>query len=153
MTRLLCLLAASTLLLVSPAVLAQGGDISLFHVVNHGDTQEYSVKIQILILMTLVGLLPTLLLMMTCFTRFIIVLSLLRQALGLQQTPPNRILIGIALTLTLLVMRPIWLTIYERAVVPFEQDEITLPQALETASVPLKRFMLAQTSKRRWRRS
>lgn len=149
MIRPACLLlAASALLILSPAAMAQGGEISLLHVVNNGNTQEYSIKLQILILMTLVGLLPTLLLMMTCFTRFIIVLSLLRQALGLQQTPPNRILIGIALVLTLLVMRPIWLTIYERAVVPFEQDAITLPQALETASLPLKRFMLAQTSKK-----
>ena len=108
------------LLALAPLALAQGGDIALLNVVTHGNTQEYSVKIQVLILMTLVGLLPTMVLMMTCFTRFIIVLSLLRQALGLQQTPPNRILIGIALSLTLLVMRPIWLNIYDHAVVPFE---------------------------------
>lgn len=147
-STLLLTVTGGLLLALSPAVLAQGGDISLLSVVQHGDTQEYSVKIQVLILMTMVGLLPTMLLMMTCFTRFIIVLSLLRQALGLQQTPPNRILIGIALALTMLVMRPIWLNIYDHAVVPFEQDEITLPQALETASTPLKRFMLAQTNKK-----
>ena len=78
-------------------------------------------------------------------------LSLLRQALGLQQTPPNRILIGIALSLTMLVMRPIWLNIYDHAVVPFENDQITLTDALSTAATPLKRFMLAQTDKKRWR--
>lgn len=116
--------------------------------VTHGNTQEYSVKIQVLILMTLVGLLPTMALMMTCFARFIIVLSLLRRALGLQQTPPNRILIGIALSLTMLVMRPIWLNIYDHAVVPFENDQITLTDALSTAATPLKRFMLAQTDKK-----
>lgn len=77
------------LLALAPVALAQGGDIALLNVVTHGNTQEYSVKIQVLILMTLVGLLPTMVLMMTCFTRFIIVLSLLRQALGLQQTPPK----------------------------------------------------------------
>lgn len=77
------------LLALAPLALAQGGDIALLNVVTHGNTQEYSVKIQVLILMTLVGLLPTMVLMMTCFTRFIIVLSLLRQALGLQQTPPK----------------------------------------------------------------
>lgn len=104
------------LLALAPLAIAQGGDIALLNVVTHGNTQEYSVKIQVLILMTLVGLLPTMALMMTCFTRFIIVLSLLRQALGLQQTPPNRILIGIALSLTMLVMRPIWLNIYDHAV-------------------------------------
>ncbi len=70
------------LLALAPVALAQGGDIALLNVVTHGNTQEYSVKIQVLILMTLVGLLPTMVLMMTCFTRFIIVLSLLRQALG-----------------------------------------------------------------------
>lgn len=136
------------LLALAPLALAQGGDIALLNVVTHGNTQEYSVKIQVLILMTLVGLLPTMVLMMTCFTRFIIVLSLLRQALGLQQTPPNRILIGIALSLTLLVMRPIWLNIYDHAVVPFENDQITLTDALSTAATPLKRFMLAQTDKK-----
>ncbi|EHL6303631.1 flagellar type III secretion system pore protein FliP [Escherichia coli] len=129
------------LLALAPVALAQGGDIALLNVVTHGNTQEYSVKIQVLILMTLVGLLPTMVLMMTCFTRFIIVLSLLRQALGLQQTPPNRILIGIALSLTMLVMRPIWLNIYDHAVVPFENDQITLTDALSTAATPLKRFM------------
>ncbi|STK08270.1 lateral flagellar export/assembly protein (FliP-like) [Escherichia coli] len=136
------------LLALAPVALAQGGDIALLNVVTHGNTQEYSVKIQVLILMTLVGLLPTMVLMMTCFTRFIIVLSLLRQALGLQQTPPNRILIGIALSLTMLVMRPIWLNIYDHAVVPFENDQITLTDALSTAATPLKRFMLAQTDKK-----
>lgn len=136
------------LLALAPLALAQGGDIALLNVVTHGNTQEYSVKIQVLILMTLVGLLPTMVLMMTCFTRFIIVLSLLRQALGLQQTPPNRILIGIALSLTMLVMRPVWLNIYDHAVVPFENDQITLTDALSTAATPLKRFMLAQTDKK-----
>ncbi|WP_318370562.1 flagellar type III secretion system pore protein FliP [Enterobacter sp.] len=146
--RTLFTLLTGALLLLSPSAFAQGGEIPLFSVVTHGDTQALSVKVQILILMTLVGMLPTLLLMMTSFTRFIIVLSLLRQALGLQQTPPNRILIGIALALTMLVMRPIWLNIYDHAVVPFENDEITLPQALSTAAAPLKRFMLAQTNKK-----
>lgn len=142
------LLIVAGLMLISPLAFAQGGEVSLLSVATHGATQEYSVKIQVLILMTMVGLLPTLLLMMTCFTRFIIVLSLLRQALGLQQSPPNRILVGIALSLTLLVMRPVWMNIYDHAVVPFENDQITLTQAMETAATPLKRFMLAQTDKK-----
>ena len=116
------------LLALAPLALAQGGDIALLNVVTHGNTQEYSVKIQVLILMTLVGLLPTMVLMMTCFTRFI--------------------MIGIALSLTMLVMRPIWLNIYDHAVVPFENDQITLTDALSTAATPLKRFMLAQTDKK-----
>jgi flagellar biosynthetic protein FliP len=148
MKRSLLWLSGGALILLAPYAFAQGGDITLLQVATHGTTQDLTVKMQVLILMTLVGLLPTLLLMMTCFTRFIIVLSLLRQALGLQQTPPNRILIGIALSLTLLVMRPVWLNIYDHAVVPFENDQITLPQALTTAATPLKRFMLAQTNKK-----
>ncbi|WP_313050430.1 flagellar type III secretion system pore protein FliP [Atlantibacter subterraneus] len=148
MKRLLLLISAAGLLLVSPLTFAQGGEISLLSVATHGASQEYSVKIQVLILMTMVGLLPTMLLMMTCFTRFIIVLSLLRQALGLQQSPPNRILVGIALALTMLVMRPVWMNIYDHAVLPFENDQITLTQALDTAATPLKRFMLAQTDKK-----
>lgn len=148
MKRSLLCFSGGALMLLAPYAFAQGGDITLLQVATHGTTQDLTVKMQVLILMTLVGLLPTLLLMMTCFTRFIIVLSLLRQALGLQQTPPNRILIGIALSLTLLVMRPVWLNIYDHAVVPFENDQITLPQALSTAATPLKRFMLAQTNKK-----
>lgn len=144
----LSLILGLALLCLSPYACAQGGDIPLLNVITHGNHQEYSVKVQVLLLMSLVGLLPTLILMMTCFTRFIIVLSLLRQALGLQQTPPNRILIGIALSLTMLVMRPVWINIYDHAVVPFENDQITLPQALSTAAAPLKRFMLAQTNKK-----
>jgi len=85
--------------------------------------------------------------MMTSFTRFVIVLSLLRQALGLQQGLPNRIITGVALILTLLVMRPVGLQIWNEAFVPYDKDKITLEQALKTAEVPLSRFMLAQTSK------
>jgi flagellar biosynthetic protein FliP len=87
-------------------------------------------------------------LMMTCFTRFIIVLAILRQALGLQQSPPNKILTGIALALTLLVMRPVWTTVYNDAVVPYQSDQITMKEALVKAEAPLKKYMLAQTSQK-----
>ena len=89
-------------LLFAQPVLAANGDITLFSTTTHGAGQDYNVKIEILILMTLLGLLPIMVLMMTCFTRFISVLAILRQALGLQQSPPNKILTGIALALTLL---------------------------------------------------
>ncbi|MES4611880.1 MAG: flagellar type III secretion system pore protein FliP [Ewingella sp.] len=149
MKRSRLILLGLALGLFSPLVLAKGGDIAFLNVINQaGGGQEYSVKIQVLILMTLLGLLPTMVLMMTCFTRFIIVLSILRQAMGLQQTPPNKILIGIALSLTLLVMRPVWMNIYDHAIVPYQNDQITLQETLSTASVPLKRFMLAQTDKK-----
>ncbi|MFV0262881.1 MAG: flagellar type III secretion system pore protein FliP [Kluyvera sp.] len=133
------------LLFAQPA-LAANGDITLFSATANGAGQDYSVKIEILILMTLLGLLPIMVLMMTSFTRFIIVLAILRQALGLQQSPPNKILTGIALALTLLVMRPVWTTIYADAIEPFQNDQITLKQALVNAEAPLKKYMLAQTN-------
>lgn len=131
-------------LLFAQPVLAANGDITLFSTTANGAGQDYNVKIEILILMTLLGLLPIMVLMMTCFTRFIIVLAILRQALGLQQSPPNKILTGIALTL--LVMRPVWMTVYSDAVEPFQNDQITLKQALVNAEAPLKKYMLAQTN-------
>lgn len=135
-------------LLFSPQLLAEGGNITLFNSVNTANGQEYNVKIQILILMTLLTLLPLMVLMMTCFTRFIIVLAILRQAMGLQQSPPNKILTGIALALTLLIMRPVFAQVYDTAVEPFQRDEITLNDALKIGSAPLKQFMLAQTDKK-----
>ena len=135
-------------LLFAQPVLAANGDITLFSTTANGAGQDYNVKIEILILMTLLGLLPIMVLMMTCFTRFIIVLAILRQALGLQQSPPNKILTGIALALTLLVMRPVWMTVYSDAVEPFQNDQITLKQALVNAEAPLKKYMLAQTSQK-----
>jgi flagellar biosynthetic protein FliP len=112
-----------------------------------GGTTELTVKTQVLVIMTLLGLLPVLALMMTSFTRFVIVLSLLRQALGLQQGLPNRIVTGVALILTILVMRPVGEQVWTEAFLPYDQDKIGLEQALKTAEAPLSRFMLAQTSK------
>ena len=100
-----------------------------------------------ILIMTLLGFLPAMLMMMTCFTRFIIVLAILRQAIGLQQSPPNPVLVGIALCLTLLVMRPVWQEIHQEAYLPFEGDTISLEQGLERGKNILSRFMLAQTSK------
>ncbi|WP_413648423.1 flagellar type III secretion system pore protein FliP [Pantoea sp. B65] len=126
--------------------LAQQNGLTLFSATPTASGQDYSVKVEILILMTLLGLLPTMLLMMTCFTRFIIVLALLRQAIGLQQSPPNKVLTGIALVLTILVMRPVWTQVYSEAVVPYQNEQITLKQALSNGEAPLKKFMLSQTS-------
>jgi flagellar biosynthetic protein FliP len=112
-----------------------------------GANSAMTVKSQILVLMTVLGLLPVMVMMMTSFTRFVIVLSLLRQALGLQQGLPNRILTGVALILTLLVMRPVGEAVWRDAFVPYDKDKIGLEQALKIAEQPLSRFMLAQTSK------
>lgn len=125
---------------------AAGGDISLLQLNDTENGQELSVKLQILVLMTLLGFLPAMLMMMTCFTRFIIVLAILRQALGLQQSPPNSVLVGIALCLSMMVMRPVANDIYTQAYVPFENDQITLEQSLGAAKKTISHFMLAQTN-------
>lgn len=106
---------------------------------------EYTVTIQILAIMTLLTVLPSLLIMMTSFIRIIVVMAILRQAIGLQQTPSNQILLGLALFLTLFVMMPAFETINETAVQPYMNEEITPLAALQEASKPLHEFMLGQT--------
>jgi flagellar biosynthetic protein FliP len=135
-------LAGALLLCCAPA----GADDLLAGIIPGAQT-ELTVKMQILIIMTLLGLLPVMVMMMTSFTRFVIVLSLLRQALGLQQGLPNRIVTGIALILTLLVMRPVGDQVWREAFLPYDQDRIGLQEALRIAEAPVARFMLAQTSK------
>jgi flagellar biosynthetic protein FliP len=106
--------------------------------------QQYSLSIQVLALMTALTVLPAIVLSMTAFTRIVIVLAILRQALGTPQTPPNQVLIGLALFLTLFVMTPVMSSAYEDAVVPYmagEQDAMT---AANNALVPLREFMLDQ---------
>jgi flagellar biosynthetic protein FliP len=129
------------------ALAAPAGAADVLAGVIPGANTGMSVKSQILVLMTMLGLLPVMVMMMTSFTRFVIVLSLLRQALGLQQGLPNRILTGVALILTLLVMRPVGEQVWRDAFVPYDKDQIGLETALKIAEVPLSRFMLAQTSK------
>ncbi|WP_165672945.1 flagellar type III secretion system pore protein FliP [Metapseudomonas otitidis] len=124
---------------------AAGGELTLFHLEDTASGQDFSVKLQVLILMSLLGLLPAMLMLMTCFTRFIIVLSILRQAMGLQQSPPNNVLVGIALVLTLLVMRPVWQALHNEVYLPFEEDRMTLQEGLGKGRDILGRFMLAQT--------
>jgi flagellar biosynthetic protein FliP len=110
-----------------------------------GDGQTYSLTLQILILMTAITLLPAALLMMTGFTRIVIVLAILRQALGAGQAPPNQVLIGLALFLTLFVMAPVIEKIQTDAVQPYSEDKITATVALDKGLEPLKQFMLDQT--------
>jgi flagellar biosynthetic protein FliP len=134
-------------LLLAPTPAWAAGTDLLAAVVPGVAKTDLTVKSQILVLMTVLGLLPVLFMMMTSFTRFVIVLSLLRQALGLQQGLPNRIVTGVALILTLLVMRPVGEAVWRDAFVPYDQDKISLEQALKVAEAPLSRFMMAQTSK------
>jgi flagellar biosynthesis protein FliP len=110
-----------------------------------GGGQTYSLTLQVLLLMTAVSLLPAILLMMTAFTRIIIVLGILRQALGAGNTPPNQVLVGLALFLTLFVMSPVVDRINEDAYKPYSAGTIDATVAMDRALVPLKKFMLDQT--------
>jgi flagellar biosynthesis protein FliP len=110
-----------------------------------GGGQTYSLTIQVLLLMTAVTMLPAILLMMTAFTRIVIVLGILRQAIGAGNTPPNQVLVGLALFLTLFVMSPVVERINEDAYKPYAAGTIDASAAMEKALVPLKKFMLDQT--------
>ena len=101
--------------------------------------------LEILMLMTTVSLLPSILIMMTSFTRIIIILSFLRNAMGVQQLPPNMVLIGISIFLTLFIMSPVIDDINQNAYTPYTGQQITQEQAIERAQIPLREFMLRQT--------
>lgn len=125
--------------------LAQPGIPAFSSTPAPGGGQNYSLPVQTLILMTSLTFLPAALLMMTCFTRIIIVLSLLRQAIGTQSAPPNQVLVGLALFLTLFVMGPVFDKIYTDAYQPYQDNKISMQQALDKGVEPLKTFMLKQT--------
>ncbi|HPU79969.1 flagellar type III secretion system pore protein FliP [Accumulibacter sp.] len=108
-------------------------------------SQTYSLSIQSLLTLTALTFIPAALLMMTSFTRIIIVLSLLRAALGTQNSPPNQVLLGLSLFLTFFIMSPVLDTIYTEAYLPLSEDRITYIQAVERGAVPLRKFMLKQT--------
>jgi len=112
---------------------------------NADGSATYSLSLQTLILLTSLTFLPAVVLMMSSFTRIIIVLSLLRLALGTQSSPPNQVLLGLALFLTFFVMSPVIDQVYNEAYLPFSQDKINIMEAADKASVPLKAFMLHQT--------
>jgi flagellar biosynthetic protein FliP len=109
-----------------------------------GGGTQWSLSIQTLLLLTSLSFLPAILLMMTSFTRIIIVLSLLRHALGTQTSPPNQVMIGLALFLTFFVMAPVGDKIYTDAYLPLSENKITFTQALDRGAVPLRAFMLRQ---------
>jgi flagellar biosynthetic protein FliP len=120
--------------------------IPALKVINNDDgSADYSVTIQILVLMTALTLLPAILMMMTSFTRIIITFAILRQALGLQQTPSNQILLGMALFITLFVMSPVLKEVNATAVQPYISEQLTSVEAAKLALQPFQQFMLAQT--------
>ncbi|EAR60569.1 flagellar biosynthetic protein FliP [Oceanospirillum sp. MED92] len=105
---------------------------------------NYSVTLQVLILMTMLTFLPAMLMMMTSFARIIIVFAILRQALGLQQTPSNQIMVGMAMFLTLFIMTPVLDQIYIQAAQPYMNEEMNVLEALQAASIPFREFMMLQ---------
>ena len=107
---------------------------------------DASQPLEIIILLTLIALAPSMLIMMTCFTRIVIVLGFLRPAMQTQSTPPNMVITGMALFLTFFIMAPVFSEINEVAYQPYVSEELTTEEALDAASVPLKKFMLKQTS-------
>ncbi|MBE0367423.1 flagellar type III secretion system pore protein FliP [Pseudoalteromonas sp. MMG013] len=138
------LLVIVLLLLFTPYVSAEGiGALSV--TTNPDGSQEYSVTLQVLAIMTALGFIPAAVIMMTSFTRIIIVLAILRQAIGLQQSPSNQILLGMSLFLTFFIMAPIFGQINDKAVQPYLNEQLTSVQALTEAKEPIKAFMLSQT--------
>ncbi len=112
---------------------------------NPDGSQEYSVTLQILIFMTALSFIPAAVIMMTSFTRILVVMAILRQAIGLQQTPSNQVVVGLTLFMTLFIMTPVYNEINARAIQPYLQDQLTSVEAIDRAKVPLRAFMLEQT--------
>ena len=138
--------AIALLVLSGGSAFAQqaGSNLPLMVAQGPGGT-SYSVPIQTLLFFTALSFLPALLLLMTGFTRIVIVLSLLRQALGTQAAPPNQVILGLSLFLTFFVMAPTFDKIYDKAYAPFAAGSIAVDQALKEGVAPLREFMMKQT--------
>ena len=145
-SSVLTLITGLILFLLPTQSIAANLDISAFTVKTNPDgTQDYSLSLQVVILMTLLSFIPSILVMMTSFTRIVIVLAILRQAIGLQTSPSNQVLIGIAFFMTIFVMTPVFDDMYTQAIEPYMNDKIQARDAFEIAQKPLHKFMLDQT--------
>ena len=144
-TRLLALSLVLAAFLLPSQSLAQATLPALTATPDANGGQTYSLSVQTLLLLTMLSFLPAMLLMMTGFTRIIIVLGLLRNAMGTGASPPNTVLVGLAMFLTFYAMSPVFDKIYVDAYQPLSSGAITFESALEKASVPLHAFMLEQT--------
>jgi flagellar biosynthetic protein FliP len=136
-------MALLALLVLPLAAMSQG--MPMVNVTGGKGGTQYSLSLQLLALMTSLTLLPSFLLMMTAFIRIIIVLSILRQALGTGQTPPNTVLVGLALFLTLFIMTPVLNDVYVNALVPYMEKGMSFDNALAAAEGPIRGFMMKQT--------
>lgn len=129
-----------------PAEVWANTGIKALTVTNNPDgTQDYTMTLQVVAIMTALSFIPAFVIMMTSFTRIIIVMSILRQAIGLQQSPSNQILVGISMFLTLFIMAPVFEQINEKAVQPYINEEISARQAYDIGKEPIRAFMLSQT--------
>ncbi|MBH1977525.1 MAG: flagellar type III secretion system pore protein FliP [Comamonadaceae bacterium] len=128
----------------SPALAQAAGSLPVL-VGSGSNGTSFSVPIQTLLFFTALSFLPAILLMMTGFTRIVIVLSLMRQAIGTQSAPPNQVIIGLSLFLTLFVMGPTLDKVYQDAYLPYTTNAISFEQAIEKAEAPMRQFMLKQT--------
>ncbi len=138
-------LIAALCLMALPVFADPAGIPALTLVTNEDGSQQYTVTLQVLGLMTALTLLPAFLMMMTCFTRIMVVFAILRQAMGLQGTPSNQIIMGLTLFLTIFIMTPVFEEANRVGVQPYLNEEIPTLEAVERASQPFRQFMLAQT--------
>lgn len=139
-------IAAVFMLFSSTAWAVDPNTLTAFQVTNNANGgQTYSVTLQILAVMTFLSLLPAMLMMVTSFTRIIIVLAILRQAIGLQTTPSNQILLGLALFLSIFIMSPVLEKVNDNALQPYLNDKIQTVEAAKQAVIPFRKFMLTQT--------
>lgn len=119
-----------------------------FHIIYDNDSGQISGTVKILLVLTVISLAPSLIIMLTSFTRIIIVLHFLRQAVGTQTAPPNQVLVGLALFLTVFIMSPVFKDINDNAIKPFDEGKITQDEAIEIGTAPLREFMYGQTQEK-----
>ena len=137
------LIAGLLVLFAVPSWGAEAGPALTLITANEAGS-EYGLSLQIVVMMTILAIIPSIVILMTSFTRIIIVLSLLRQAMGTGQTPPNQVLIGIAVFLSFFIMKPVFDQVYDQAYLPIEQNEITFQEGLVRSLPPLREFMMSQ---------
>lgn len=147
MSKRQTLLLISIIILIGliPRVTYAAPDLGLIFDSEDGDPQATVDTVKLFIGFTVLALAPSFLILTTCFTRIIVVLSFLRNALGTQQSPPNQLLIGLALFLTFFIMQPVYTEIMDDAITPFIEEEIGQKEAMDRAAAPLKEFMLKET--------
>lgn len=146
-SMLICLVVIGILIFSNKIVYAEPIEVPNVNLtIGSSETpSDYVGNIKLLIILTILSLLPAFIIMMTCFTRIVVVLSFLKGALGIQQSVPNQVLVGLALFLTIFIMAPVYNTVNENAFKPYLEEQITQEEAIEAGSKPLREFMLKQT--------